>query len=804
MQKNTTFKNSNVNQRINIVGGKKFNTARPKAVVNAVKENNSNVVKVSACWVWKPKQKVLDHVSKHNNALITQKKFNYVDAQSRSKVPRKNNMYSVDLKNIVPKGGLTCLFAKATFDESKLWYSVTILNTIDHLGNFDGKTDEGFFVRYSLNSKAFRVLNSRTKIVEKNLHIRFSESTPNVVGSGPEWLFDIDALTRTMNYEPIVAGTQSNGFADPKNSNDDGSKPSIDDGKKVDEDPRKEKECNDQEKEDNVNNTNNVNTEDVSTFEFSKNDKDDSAVASMNNLDTTIQVSPIPTTRIYKDHSFDQVIGDVHSATQTRKMSKNLEEHGFCKKRIVVANSKTEAKYVAASSCYGQVLWIQNQLLDYRKPKRKDTPVPQPSSPTDSVADEAIHKELGDSLVRAATTASSLEAEQDSGGGPRCQKTMRDTIAQTRFENVSKHSNDSVMVGLSARVESSRDEESLGEDSSKQRRRIDAIDADEVVTLFNDANKEMFDADDLGGEDVFVAWKNKNVVEEVVNAAQVSIAATTVTITTEEITLAQTLEALKTLKLKVKGIVFQDPGKSTTTTTNSSQQSQDKGKEIMIEEPVKPKKKDQIRLDEEAAKKKHFAAKKAEEKRNKPPTKAQQRKIMCTYLKNMEGYKLKDLKLKEFDSIQEMFDKAFKRVNTYEDFRTKLVEGKEKRAGTKLEQEITKKQKVEDDKEEDLKDLYKLVKARYGSTRPVKNMDYLLWSDMKIMFEPHVENEVWKLQKGYEVLEWKLYESCGVHSLMMQSMQIYMLVEKKYPLTSPTLSMMMKKKLQIDYESKMA
>ncbi|GJU73673.1 hypothetical protein Tco_1265078 [Tanacetum coccineum] len=96
---------------------------------------------------------------------------------------------------------------------------------------------------------------------------------------------------------------------------------------------------------------------------------------------------------------------------------------------------------------------------------------------------------------------------------------------------------------------------------------------------------------------------------------------------------------------------------------------------------------------------KHFAAKRAEEKRNKPPTKAQQRKIMCTYLKNMEGYKLKDLKLKEFDSIQEMFDRAFKRVNTFEDFRTELVEGKEKRAGTELIQEITKKQKVEDNKE---------------------------------------------------------------------------------------------------------
>ncbi|GKF31648.1 ribonuclease H-like domain-containing protein [Tanacetum coccineum] len=61
--------------------------------------------------------------------------------------------------------------------------SITILNTIDHLDKFDGKADEGFFVRYSLNSKAFRVFNSITRIVEENLHIRFSESIPNAVGS---------------------------------------------------------------------------------------------------------------------------------------------------------------------------------------------------------------------------------------------------------------------------------------------------------------------------------------------------------------------------------------------------------------------------------------------------------------------------------------------------------------------------------------------------------------------------------------------------------------------------------------------
>ncbi|GJV56238.1 putative ribonuclease H-like domain-containing protein [Tanacetum coccineum] len=138
-------------------------------------------------------------------------------------------------------------------------------------------------------------------------------------------------------------------------SQDDRSKPSIDDEKKVDEDLRKDSECNAQEKEDNVNSTNKVNAastnevnavggktsielpfdpnmhalEDYSIFDYSNNDEDDGAEADMNNLDKTIQVSPIPTTRIHKDRPLDQVIGDLQSSTQTRRMSNNLEEHGF-------------------------------------------------------------------------------------------------------------------------------------------------------------------------------------------------------------------------------------------------------------------------------------------------------------------------------------------------------------------------------------------------------------------------------------------------------------------------------------------
>ncbi|GJU92675.1 putative ribonuclease H-like domain-containing protein [Tanacetum coccineum] len=75
-----------------------------------------------------------------------------------------------------------------------------------HLCKFDGKADEGFFIGYSTNSKAYRVFNSRTRIVEENLHVKFSEETSNIAGNGPNCLFDIDALTISMNYKPVITG----------------------------------------------------------------------------------------------------------------------------------------------------------------------------------------------------------------------------------------------------------------------------------------------------------------------------------------------------------------------------------------------------------------------------------------------------------------------------------------------------------------------------------------------------------------------------------------------------------------------
>nr|GFA68546.1 hypothetical protein [Tanacetum cinerariifolium] len=166
-------------------------------------------------------------LGKDTECVVLSSNFKLPDKnQVLLRVPKKNNMYNVDLKNVVPSGDLTCIFKKATLDESNLWHrrlghiNFKTMNKLvkgnlvrDPLGKFDGKADEGFLVGYSVNSKAFRVFNSRTRIVQETLHINFLENKPNIAGIGPKWLFDIDTLTKSMNYQPVVAGNQPNNNA---------------------------------------------------------------------------------------------------------------------------------------------------------------------------------------------------------------------------------------------------------------------------------------------------------------------------------------------------------------------------------------------------------------------------------------------------------------------------------------------------------------------------------------------------------------------------------------------------------------
>ncbi|GJV39071.1 hypothetical protein Tco_1417511 [Tanacetum coccineum] len=233
---------------------------------------------------------------------------------------------------------------------------------------------------------------------------------------------------------------------------------------------------------------------------------------------------------------------------------------------------------------------IAGKFLMYpRKPKKKVTEVPQHSEPS-HVADKAVHKDWRDRLVRAATTASSLEAKQDSGN-----------IAKTQSKATpNKPGSQGTSSGGGLRIESS-EEEDLGEDASKHGR-INYIDADANITLVspfvNEDDVEMFDKE----EDVALSSAKDGVNDAAGVTKTVSVAAqsTTAGTTVEEVTLAQTLQKIKSTTPKSKGVVIPGREQGISKRTQTSAQPQDKGKAKMIE-PVKHKMKDQIRLDKDTA-----------------------------------------------------------------------------------------------------------------------------------------------------------------------------------------------------------
>nr|GEV87017.1 ribonuclease H-like domain-containing protein [Tanacetum cinerariifolium] len=537
---------------------------------------------------------------------------------------------------------------------------VTILNTKDHLGKFDGKANEGFFVGYSLNSKAFRVFNIKTKIVKENLHIRFSENTPNIAGSRPNWLFDIDALTKSMNYKPVIARNQSNDNADNK----------------LPFDPEMPE------------------LEDISTFTFSNKDEDDSVEADMNNLDTTIQIKEevyVCQPPGFKDPDFlDKVykvakaLYGLHQAPRAC-MVKNLDN---VNKFLMYPRNMTRVgkDFSGRVTPLFSTMMVQAQeeigegstnptnphhtptiiqpltsqppkKHKSRRTKRKDSKLPQISVPT-SVADKAVNEEINDSLERAVTTATSLDAEQDRGkiiktqskatpnepgsqrtslgGGPRCQEAIGDVVAQTRFERVSKIYNDPLLAGVNT--------PRSGEDSLKftklmelctnlQNRVLDlkttkitqALDIDSLkrrvkklkrrkrsrthgikrlwkvglsARVESSEDEDMFGVNDLDSDEVIV--ESKNVAKQ---AKEVVV---------DDITLAKALMSIKSAKPKANKVVIQEPEHGITTTTPTTitaassrpkAKVKDKGKGKMVEpEPMKKfSKKDQLMLDEELA-----------------------------------------------------------------------------------------------------------------------------------------------------------------------------------------------------------
>ncbi|GKC08784.1 hypothetical protein Tco_1000394, partial [Tanacetum coccineum] len=208
----------------------------------------------------------------------------------------------------------------------------------------------------------------------------------------------------------------------------------------------------------------------------------------------------------------------------------------------------------------------------------RDTKIPQSSGPPVKVGNDVVHKELGDRMERVATTASSLEAEQDSGSGPRCQDTiLGDVDAQTRFETTSKQSNDPPL----SKVNIFRS----GENNMQLM---------ELMTHYTKLIERYYEQS---------TKIDDSTASEAITTADVEDSAVPTIPKIVEETLAQTLMEIKAAKPKAKGIVFHDLEKQVSKPTVSVTQPsiKDKGKGIM-QEPERPlTKKVQVALDEDLA-----------------------------------------------------------------------------------------------------------------------------------------------------------------------------------------------------------
>ncbi|GJX83620.1 putative ribonuclease H-like domain-containing protein [Tanacetum coccineum] len=444
--------------------------------------------------------------------LVLSPDFKLLDeSQVLLKVPKQNNMYSFDLKNVVPSGGLTCLLSKATIEESNLWHKrlgqikfktmnklvkgnlvrglpsklfendytcvacqkvlatkdetsgilktfiTGIENQINHkvkIIRYDNGTEfknndmnqfcgmKGIKREFSVarTPQQNRVVERKNKTLIEAARTILADSllpttfwaeaistacyvqnrvlvtkpqnkTPYELlhGSGPDWLFDIDLLTNSMNYEPVIAGNQTNKNAGIKDNVDavpsqqyillpllydspQSSKDVVTDNAEDNQNvqdfrvtldnllvPQKKGYANSTNKDSTVSPSGSTagqsftNADDLPTdpimpdledtadllntgiFSGAYDDEDVGLEAGLNNLETIMNVSPIPTTKIHKDHPKDQIIGDINLATQTRRMTMISKEHA-----MKVIQALIDPSWIKA---------MQDELLHFRLQK---------------------------------------------------------------------------------------------------------------------------------------------------------------------------------------------------------------------------------------------------------------------------------------------------------------------------------------------------------------------------------------------------------------------------------------------------
>ncbi|GKB35759.1 hypothetical protein Tco_0880701 [Tanacetum coccineum] len=390
-----------------------------------------------------------------------------------------------------------------------------------------------------------------------------------------------------------------------------------------------------------------------------------------------------------------------------------------------------------------------------RKNKRKATEISQSSGPTTLVADKTIHEERTDSVERAATTATSLDAEQGSGNVIRTQSTttLNEPIPQgTGLENV-------------------KDVQALKIQKLKKR----------VKKLDKDSETQGRYGHDIG-----------------VNTASTSITTASINITTvEPVTTASAL--MKSEKSKAKGVTMQEPSEFGTRVRVPPPQidPKDKGKEKMVE-PEKPKKKKELVKGSKTQKSEVDRAvpdlaagsskRDAEEELDQEKELQQMMIIVPEQRMNVEALQIK------YPIIdREIYSEGTRKY-------WKII-----RVGnlTEVHQFFDDMLKVFD--RDDLVMLWSLVKEKFNSTEPTDDKEREIWVELKRLFEPDTDDELWKLQNHIHDVTWRLYDSYGVHHVSTEKgIDIYMLVENKYPLSRATLTLMLVVKLLVDQENEMS
>nr|GEW54662.1 hypothetical protein [Tanacetum cinerariifolium] len=368
-------------------------------------------------------------------------------------------------------------------------------------------------------------------------------------------------------------------------------------------------------------------------------------------------------------------------------------------------------------------------------------------------------------------------------------------------------------VGSTTRVESSEDKESLDdqEDASKQGRMIDNIDQNKEITLVDETQgrmneEEMFRVNDL--DEVIVDATTGEEVEQSTKVAEKEVS------TDDPVTTAgETLIEIKAAKPKARGVIVQEPCEFRI--TSSSQPSQllqakDKGKGIMIEPEKHLKKKDQIAFDEEVAKKlkAQMKAKIEDDERiarekdeanivgikqwDEVQAKSNVDMELAQKLQTEEQEQLTDAeKARLFMEFLKKRRKFFTRKREIEKRNIPPIKAQQRSlidsGGKRLEKE---------DASAELKRCLEIVHEddddeRFKKTKPVDDMDNLLFQTLKTMFKHHAEDNKWRYQQRIvKVLHWKLFDSCGVYCVTTHNMVYYLLIEKMYPFTKNILHQM--------------